>query len=283
MHRRSILSVGALALAAVLSATGMAQAKEWKTVTIATEGAYEPWNLTRPDGTLDGFEVELVKDLCARIKIECKLIPQDWDGMITSLNAGKFDMIMDALSITPERKEVIAFTAPYAATSAGFATLKSGDLANLAGTGTQVKLTGEAAHDKATVDALRAAIKGKTIGLQAATIYTKFIYENFKDIADIREYKTSAERDLDLMAGRIDLAFDDTTYLAGAIAKPDNADMALAGPAIGGIIWGEGEGFGIRKSDPELKALFDPAIAAALADGTVKRLSLKWLKVDVSP
>jgi octopine/nopaline transport system substrate-binding protein len=31
-------------------------AKEWKTVTIALEGSYEPWNLTRPDGTLDGFE-----------------------------------------------------------------------------------------------------------------------------------------------------------------------------------------------------------------------------------
>ena len=48
-------------------------------------------------------------------------------------------------------------------------------------------------------------------------------------------------------------------------------------------VWGEGEGLGVRKSDPELKALFDEAIKAAVADGTVKKLSEKWLKVDVTP
>ncbi len=75
-----------------------------------------------------------------------------------------------------------------------------------------MKLTGDAAHDKATVDALREALKGKTIGIQTATIYTKFVYDNFKDIATIREYKTAPEHDLDLAAGRIDAAFDDDTY-----------------------------------------------------------------------
>jgi octopine/nopaline transport system substrate-binding protein len=54
------------------------QAKEWKFVTIATEGAYEPWNLTLPGGKLGGFEPELMDNLCERIKIECKLTAQDW-------------------------------------------------------------------------------------------------------------------------------------------------------------------------------------------------------------
>jgi octopine/nopaline transport system substrate-binding protein len=44
-----------------------AQGKIWDTVRIATEGAYPPWNFSRPDGTLDGFEIELANDLCARM------------------------------------------------------------------------------------------------------------------------------------------------------------------------------------------------------------------------
>lgn len=282
MTLRALLAAGALTLATAAAFVAPASAKEWKSVTIATEGAYAPWNLTNPDGTLGGFEVELAKNLCERLKIECKFITSDWDGMIPALKAGKFDMMMDAVSITPEREEVIAFTSPYAATPASFAVSKDSGL-TLPGTGTTVKLTGDAAHDKATVDALREALKGKTIGIQTATIYTKFVYDNFKDIATIREYKTAPEHDLDLAAGRIDAAFDDDTYFAAAFSKPENANLMIAGPEIGGTIWGKGEGFGLRKEDTELKALFDKAIAEAIADGTVKTLSEKWFKIDVTP
>lgn len=277
MKARIWLAAAALALAAAGTAPASA-----RTVTIALEGAYEPWNLTKPDGTLDGFEPELAKDLCARAKLDCKLIAQDWDGMMTSLKAGKFDVIMDALSITPERQQEIAFSVPYANTPAGFAALKTGALANLPGTGTTVKFSASA-PDKATVDGLRKALKGKSIGIQTATVYSKFIYDNFQDIATIREYKTSAEHDLDLVAGRIDAAFDDATYFTSAFAKPENADLAMTGPEIGGTVWGEGEALGLRKDDTELKAKFDEAIKAALADGTVKKLALKWFKLDVSP
>ena len=97
----------ALALAPLILIGGLAgssaNAKDWTTATIGFEGAYEPWNLTKPDGTIDGFEPELAKDICARAKIECKFIAQDWDGMMAGLAAGKFDIIMDALSITPDR------------------------------------------------------------------------------------------------------------------------------------------------------------------------------------
>lgn len=74
-------------------------------VTIALEGAYAPWNFTNPNGAIDGFEPALAKVLCERAKLDCKLIAADWDSMIPALNAGKFDVIMDALSITAERKK----------------------------------------------------------------------------------------------------------------------------------------------------------------------------------
>ena len=73
------------------------------------------------------------------------------------------------------------------------------------------------------------------------------------------------------------------TYFTTAFAKADNADLAFTGPQIGGTIWGPGEGLGLRKADTDLKAKFDAAIKEALADGTVKRLSLKWFKIDVQP
>ena len=258
-------------------------AKEWKSVTIGTEGAYAPWNLTKSDGKLDGFEVELVKDLCGRMKIECKIITQDWDSAIPSLNAGKYDVLMDAVSITPERQKVIDFSVPYASTPATFAAVKGSDAAKLPGTGTELALTGDAAHDKPLVEKLRAALKGKSIGIQTATVYTKFITDNFSDIADIRDYKTAAEHDLDLAAGRIDYAFDDATYFLTAFQNKGNENLTLAGPQIGGSIWGPGEGFGFRKSDTDLRDMFSKAIKSAIADGTVKKLSLQWFKVNVTP
>ncbi|CAN7684186.1 octopine/nopaline transport system substrate-binding protein [Rhizobium tibeticum] len=256
-------------------------AKDWKTATITLEGAYAPWNMTNADGTLGGFEPELAKVLCERAKIECKLVASDWDGMIPALNAGKFDVIMDALSITEDRKKVIGFTIPYAATPAAFATAKDSPLANAAGTGATIKMTPGQTGVK-EVDALKEAFKGKTIGIQAATVYAKFVYDNFGDIAEIREYKTGADRDLDLQNGRIDLGFDDAVYFANAFQSA-NDSLAFTGPEIVGPIWGEGEGLGVRQADTDLRDKFNEAIKSALADGTVKNLSMKWFKVDVSP
>lgn len=277
-------STAALLLAglAALAPLGGAEAKDWKTVTITLEGAYAPWNITNPDGSLGGFEPELAAVLCAHMKVECKLVASDWDSMITSLNAGKFDVIMDALSITDERREVIDFSIPYAATHAVFATLADGDLVKAKGTDTVVKMTPDFAGAEAEIEAMRTAFTGKTIGIQAATVYAKFIYAKFGDIATVREYKTGAERDLDLDSGRIDLAFDDAVYLRSAFATAASP-LVFTGPEIAGTIFGVGEGLGLRKSEPELKAMLDDAIKAALADGTVSKLSQTWFKTDVAP
>ncbi|MGN6307717.1 MAG: transporter substrate-binding domain-containing protein [Mesorhizobium sp.] len=278
MKFRNFIVAGAVALAGL---AGPASAKEWKTVTITLEGAYAPWNMTNPDGTLGGFEPELAKVLCERAKVECKLVASDWDGMIPALNAGKFDIIMDALSITDERKQVIDFTIPYAATPAAFATTKDNALANAAGTGTEVRMdVGQTGVKE--VEALKEAFKGKTIGIQAATVYAKFIYDNFGDTATVREYKTGADRDLDLQNGRIDLGFDDSVYFQSAFDAA-KGELAFTGPQIVGPIWGAGEGLGVRKSDTDLRDMFSAAIKSALDDGTVKTLSEKWFKTDVSP
>ena len=74
-----------------------------------------------------------------------------------------------------------------------------------------------------------------------------------------------------------------TAYLSGAAAKTGNEEMTLVGPRFQGGMLGRGSSVGLRKSDPELKALFDKAITEAKADGTIEKLSMKYFGFDVTP
>ena len=136
-------AAAAVALSAALASP--VEAKEWKKVVIATEGAYAPYNLVRPDGKLDGYEIELAANLCKRVNLECTFIATEWNGVIPGLIAGKYDAIMDGMSITPKRLEVIDFSLPYTQSPTTFAVMKDGPLANLPDTGKRVSLDDQAA------------------------------------------------------------------------------------------------------------------------------------------
>jgi octopine/nopaline transport system substrate-binding protein len=260
-----------------------AHAKDWKTVVIAMEGGYDPWNLTDSNGKIVGFEVDLANDLCKRVGVECKIIAQDWDGMIPGLQAGKFDVIMDGMSITEERQKEIDFSKPYAAPPAAFMAPKGGDVAKALGAGKVVNAAKDKAAGDAAVKAVQAALKGKTIGVQSSTTHSNFANKYLKDVATIKEYKTTDDRDLDLKAGRIDVALDDYPTIAAALDKPDAKDLVIVGPEFIGDVFGVGEGMGLRKADADLTAKFDKALAAAFADGSVKKYSMQWFKIDTTP
>ena len=281
MTRRSVM--GAALTCSLLVLAGAASAKDWKTVVIGMEGAYEPYNLTDPSGKIVGFEPDLAMDVCARIKVECKIIAQDWDGMIPGLQAGKFDVIMDGMSITDERKKQIDFSVPYASVPAALATAKASPLAKLAGAGKLVNFDKDKAAGAAAIKSLREALKGKTIGVQVSTTHATFVGDNLKDVATIKEYKTTDERDLDLKSGRIDAVLDDATEIVAMLGKDDAKDFTEFGPLMTGGDFGVGVGMGIRKSDADLTAKFDKAIKAAFADGSIKKYSLKWFKIDTTP
>jgi octopine/nopaline transport system substrate-binding protein len=253
-----------------------------KAITIATEGAYAPWNFTTADGKLDGLEIELANDLCARMKIRCTIIAQNWDGLIPSLTVGKFDVIMAGMFITPKRLETIDFTRPYAVDPSGFAVAKDSDLGKLGISNEKFKLDDDAAA-KAAIEKLKPMLKGKVIGVQSGTTNLDFLKRYFADTVEIREYKTTEQHDLDLAAGRVDALFAQQTALAATLAKPEFADYTIAGPGFVGGIFGLGTGAGLRKEDKALKDMFNTAIDAAIGDGTIKRLSEKWLQTDVTP
>lgn len=276
----------ALALAtAMLFAGGsaVAQDKHWTKIRIATEGAFRPWNFTEPDGKLNGFEIDLYQDLCARMKVECEMSAQSFDGIIPALNAGKFDAIMAGMSATPKREEVIAFSISYGTTGQSFGVLKSGPVTALPGQGDIYSLDSDEAGALKAIEALKPVLQGKVIGVQTASIAASFIDKYLKGVVEVREYKTTEQHDLDLLASRVDLIMASMAYLSGVAAKTDFADMAIVGPRFQGGILGRGSSVGLRKSDPELKTMFDTAITAAKADGAIQRLSQKWFGFDVTP
>jgi octopine/nopaline transport system substrate-binding protein len=275
-----ISTLAALLLAVV--ATGTVSAREQKKITIATEGAYAPWNFSGPNGALEGFEIDLAKVLCERMKVECEIVAQNWDGIIPSLTAKKYDAIMAAMSVTPKREEVIAFSTPYAAGINGFAVAADSPLADMPGTGESYSLDSEAAEAQKRIDEIAALLKGKAVGVQGSTTASTFMEAYFKDGVDIRTYKTTEEHNFDLVSGRLDAVLANATVLAAALEKPDMQGAKLSGPLFSGGVFGV-IAVGLRKEDTALKAQFDEAIKGARADGTIKELSLKWFKVDVSP
>jgi octopine/nopaline transport system substrate-binding protein len=74
-----------------------------------------------------------------------------------------------------------------------------------------------------------------------------------------------------------------TNYFVSTLSKPGGDQMKLVGPLFVGGPLGKGSAIGLRKSDPELKALFDKGIREAEADGSMKALAIKWFKSDVTP
>ena len=276
-----VKTVGLALLGSALAIGGAAA--QQKTVKIATEGAYAPWNFTGAGGKLEGFEIDLANDLCNRMKVKCEIVAQDWDGIIPALQAKKYDAIMAGMSITDERKKTIDFAGPYANSPNGFLVAKNSPLANMPGKGQAFNLgTQQAAAEKA-IEAYKPLLKGKTVGVQGSTIHANFADKYLKGTAEIREYKTTEQHDLDLAAGRIDAVLADSTAIIGTLAKPEFKDYTMAGPSITGGLLGAGVGVGLRKGETELKKSFEEAIQAAIKDGTVKKLSEKWFKIDITP
>src|SRR5271156_304301 len=253
MARKLVKALGfGAALAASLALAPAAFAKDWKTVVIGMERGYEPWDLTDSSGKIVGFSVDLVNDVCKRAGVECKIIAQDWDGMIPGLKAGKFDVIMDGMAVTDERKKEIDFSKPYAASPGSFLAPKDSPLAKTTGAGTLINLDKDPAAGEAAIKSVQTALKGKTLGVQVSTTHANFASQYLKDIATVKEYKTTDDSDLDLKSGRIDASLDDLTTNLATASKPDASELAVVGPKLIGGAFGVGTGMGIRKEDADL-------------------------------
>jgi arginine/ornithine transport system substrate-binding protein len=247
-----------VALAFAVSAS-IADAKDWGKLRVGVEGAYPPFSWIEPDGTLKGFDIDIALAICAEIKAECELVPQDWDGIIPALLANKYDAIIASMSITEERKQKVAFSNKYYSTPAKFVRVK--------GSGIEINAD---------------SLKGKTVGVQRATIHENFLKDNFGDVIDIKGYGTQDEAYLDFTAGRLDLLLADSVALEEGFLKTDaGANAEFVGPDFTDPKWfGDGAGIAIRKEDTDLQKLLNDAIAAIRANGTYKKINDQYFGFD---
>ncbi len=249
-------------------------------IKIGTEGAYPPWNSKDSAGNLIGFEVELANELCKIMNHDCTIVEQDWDGMIPALVSRKFDAIMAGMSITGERMKTINFSQGYADEVASLAVMKGSKNEGLK-TMSAINLSDVSADEQATLDVLTKAFKGKTIGVQTATIHQNFLESGLMGNVKIRTYKTQDEVNLDLSAGRIDAALAAAVAFTDYVEKSGKA-VVLTGPTFAGGDFGNGVGVGIRKGDSKLLNDFNAAIDKARDDGIISKLAIKHFGFDAS-
>jgi polar amino acid transport system substrate-binding protein len=75
---------------------------------------FVPWSMRDVNGDLIGYELDVGRKLAEDMGVEVEFVPTAWDGIIPSLLAGNFDVIISGMSVTPQRNLTVNFTDPYA-------------------------------------------------------------------------------------------------------------------------------------------------------------------------
>lgn len=250
---RNLTVTTALALTAVAT-----NAADTIKVGIAAE-PYPPMSTLKPDGTWEGFEVDLLNMICEDAKLDCEIKAIAWDGIIPSLLSKKIDVIFTSMSITEERAKKVLFSAPYYNTPV-----------------TVVGLPDQTwSIDKKT-------LKNKIIGVQTSTVASDYIKKQAAKFTKIREYNTQDEANSDLLSGRIDFMLADG--LAVAEFYKNNKDSV---EVYGNVKWdptlGTGAAAAFRQEDTALEAKFTAAIKKLVVSDEYEALSMKLLGTNVAP
>ena len=89
---------------------------------VGTSGNMPPFNMTTKQGELIGLDVDLSKYMAAAMGVKLRLVTMSFFELLPALEAGKVDMILSSITITPERNLKVAFVGPYFVTGKSFLT-----------------------------------------------------------------------------------------------------------------------------------------------------------------
>jgi putative lysine/arginine/ornithine/histidine/octopine transport system substrate-binding protein len=221
---------------------------------IGTEGAYPPFNLIDNSGEVVGFDMDIAKTLCERMGAECTVVTSDWDGIIPALNTRRFDFLVAAMSITEERQQAVDFTDPYITNKLRFVAPKS-----------------------ATFEVDEASLKGKTIGVQRATIAGQWLEDNLAKVVRVRQYDTQENAYLDMAAGRIDGVLADNFVQYEWLQSDAGANFEFKGEPV---FDDDHFGIAVRKGDP-LRERLNKALAEIIEDGTYDEIAARYFPFSV--
>jgi polar amino acid transport system substrate-binding protein len=246
-------------LALSLSAQALPDLKG-RTVVAVTENAYFPLNFADPkSGKGIGWEYDAVNEIGKRLNAKIVWKITAWDTMIQAVRDGQFDVGLDGISITDERKKQVDFSDPYMVSQ-------------------QVLLV-RANESRFTDPATFKANAKLLVGAQAGTT-------NFYTAVDalggdektprIKLFETFGASVQALQAGDVDLVFMDGASSQGFLKTHPGA-FKVVGQPVGNDTFGF-----IFKPGSDLTKAFNAAIAALKKDGTLDKLNQKWF-VDYKP
>ncbi|WP_049236949.1 transporter substrate-binding domain-containing protein [Moraxella canis] len=241
--------VGAFGISACSGQSEQSAASSGDTLRIATEGAYAPFNYTNPDGSLGGFDVDIANALCEKMQTKCEIIAQDWDGIIPSLKTGKFDAIVAAMSVTPERSEQVDFSEPYYINSLVFLAKKGSDF------------------DPTSTDAINAA----KIVAQRSTISSQWLTQTYPD-SKPQLYDTLDNAFIDLGNERADAMISDKLPALTWLSSDLGQNFEIKGEDID---IDDKISIAVDKGNTALLQKFNEALAAIKADGTYKKIVIE--------
>ncbi len=252
-----------LVLALVLMAIALSGCVEEDVnkIIVGTSADFPPFEYTDTDGTIIGFDIEMVTKILTDAGYTVEAQDIAFDSLIASLQADKIDVIAAAMTITDERDEQIDFSDPY----------YEADQSALIMTDSGVEI-----NESDEIEDFKTSIANLTIGVQTGTTGASWVQENLVDTEmmdedDFNQYETYTLAILDLENRNIDIIILDKP-VAQAFAEDEDIGVAYT------IITEESYGLGVREGDTELLADINEGLADLIGSEDWTELVKKYFE-----
>ncbi|GAB1543544.1 basic amino acid ABC transporter substrate-binding protein [Scytonema sp. NUACC21] len=221
-----------------------------KTIKVATEPSFPPFESKGAGGNLVGFDIDLMKAVgqAGGFNVEFQSLP--FDGIVPALQASTVDAAISAMTITPERSQAVSFSRPY---------FKAG-------------LAIAVRQDNTTITNLD-SLKNKKIAAQIGTTGAK----QAKSISgsQVREFDSAPLALQELANGNVDAVVNDAPVTLEAIKTGNIKGIKV----VGQLLTEEFYGIAMPKNSPNLNAI-NTALAKLIADGTYAQIYKKWFGAE---
>jgi cystine transport system substrate-binding protein len=255
-YPRKILFAVLAALAVLLSACGSSGSENAVqssgVLRVGTEGVYAPFSFHDPaTGELTGYDVDVARAVGEKLGVDVEFVETPWDSIFAALEADRFDVVANQVTITPEREEKYDLSEPYSIGEGVIVTRADDDsitsLTDLRGRRAAQSTTSNWAQVARDAGAQIESVEGLT---QAMAL---------------------------LSQGRVDVVVNDSLSVYAYLAETGDAAVKIAGTT------GEKseQGLAARKDSGLLPDL-NTAIEELKTDGTLAAISEKYLRTDVS-
>jgi L-cystine transport system substrate-binding protein len=250
------VALGALTLAACGGDSSGEAAKGagggGETLKVGTEGTYSPFTFhDKTTNKLTGYDVEVTDAVAKKLGRKVEYSETTWDSIFAGLEAKRYDVVANQVSVTPERQAKYAFSKPYTV-STGVVVTKADD----SSVKTAADIKGKKSAQSSTSNWAEAARKG---GAKVESV------EGFTQAVTL------------LKQGRVNITINDNLAVLDYLKTSGDNSVKIA-TKIGET---SDQAFAFRKDSP-LAAEFDKALQELQTDGTIAAISKKWFGQDVS-